>query len=336
MARRPAPRDENGPDVAAFIARSEIAANLARHSRSVDRNDAALLPSASTADGTVVEGSACDFATMLTGATEGAPTMLHRTTNMLIRVEGDRARSESYVIAYGRTPGAAGPGPQRLIGGRYLDRHERSPDGWRIAHRTYVLDWTINLTSPEAVPDGWLDGAQCDDDASHGLFGAFHTHTGQALHDLVCTYARAVDRADEALLASVFHPDADVVTGVIDGKGPDFARGIVTMLRGNARSAFHSITDEHYDIAGETATGEVHILAHMVTLGDEPQETLTGGRYLDRYERRDGTWRIARRTFVHDWSMSQPATFEQDGLFENLKMRGGWAPDDPSYGFFGS
>ena len=31
---------------------------------------------------------------------------------------------------------------------------------------------------------------------------------------------------------------------------------------------------------------------------------LFAGRYVDRFERRAGTWRIARRVVVHDWSVS--------------------------------
>ena len=35
-------------------------------------------------------------------------------------------------------------------------------------------------------------------------------------------------------------------------------------------------------------------------------ERLTGGRYVDRFERRDGRWRIAERTFVLDWMRTRP------------------------------
>jgi hypothetical protein len=31
-----------------------------------------------------------------------------------------------------------------------------------------------------------------------------------------------------------------------------------------------------------------------------------GARYVDRYERRDGQWKIARRTVVHDWTRVDP------------------------------
>lgn len=350
MAIAPAQRTDAARD---FVAHSEIATNLARHSRGVDRNDAALLASAYTPDATVAyglfEGPAHQFATILTDAMEGAPTTLHRTANMAIRVDGDRARSESYVIAYTRTPEDGGAGRQRLIGGRYLDRHEHRDGAWRIAHRTYVMDWNTNVDSREIGPTSGLHGAQRQGDPAHALFATVRADQNQgdmpmgsleealakqALHDLIVTYARGVDRGDEATLATVFHRDAEVVTGVIDGKGPDFAREIVAMVRGSLKSCFHSVANEYFEVSGDTAAGETYVVAHMLTLGETPQETLTGGRYLDRFERRDGRWRIARRTFVHDWSMTQPATMEEAGMYESLRTRGGWAPDDPSVAFW--
>ncbi len=340
---------------AMLAARAEIATNLARHSRGVDRSDYALLTSAYHPDAEVAygmfEGSARDFARYLTDAMTGAPVTLHRTSNMAIEVDGEAARSESYVIAYMRAPDGDTM-VQRLIGGRYLDRHERREGAWRIEHRTYVLDWNANVPSREgaALGDAPVRGAQGDADPAHRLFSEFSAANAkgdepmsnspvedavakQALHDLVVTYARGVDRGDEALLASVFHPNADVVTGVIDGKGPDYARDVVAMVRGNLRSCFHSVANEYYEVSGSKAVGECYVLAHMITAGEGAEETLTGGRYLDRYERRDGTWKIAHRTFVQDWSMTQPATMEETGMYEQLPTRGGWAPNDPSAGF---
>ncbi len=343
------------PGEADLVARVAIATNLARHSRGVDRNDFDLLAGAYHPDATVAYGmfvgSAADFARFLTDAMAGAPVTLHRTASTLIRVDGDRARSESYVIAYTRSPEGEG-WTQRLIGGRYLDRHERRDGEWRIAHRTYVLDWNANVASRElAALPGALLGRQRADDPAHALFDTHRQGVAkggqgmtsgsveeaiakQTLHDLVMLYARGADRADAAMLASVFHSDADIVTGVIDGKAPDYARDVVAMVRGNLRSCFHSVANEYYEVAGDRAVGESYVIAHMISAGDDASETLTGGRYLDRFERRDGVWKIAHRTFVLDWSMTQPVTMEAEGMYESLTTRGGFAPDDPSIAFW--
>lgn len=338
-----------------LAARAAIATNLARHSRGVDRNDPALLHSAYHPDATVAygffEGAAREFVKILTDAMAGAPVTLHRTSNMAVRVDADRARSESYVIAYTRAPDG-NIWYQRLIGGRYLDRHERRQGEWRIAHRAYVMDWNANVPSREpAASAGSLRGAQGGGDPAYALFAESRAAmkrpqpmtngsveeavAKQALHDLVVGYARGIDRADEALLASVFHADADVVTGVVDAKAPDYARDIVAFVRGELKSTFHSIANEYFEVSGDLAAGETYVLAHMIG-GDGAEETLTGGRYLDRFEKRDGSWKIAHRTFVLDWSMAQPVSMQEAGMYEQLTTRGGYAPNDPSTAFWAS
>lgn len=343
-----------GDRVAEFVARSAIATNLARHSRGVDRNDLALLLSAYHPDAEVAygmfEGRAVDFVQHLTDAMEGGPVTFHRTSVMAIRIDGRHALSESAVIAYARTPNGEG-WVQRLIGGRYLDRHEQRGGEWRVIHRTYVLDWNANLPSRESrVPGRSPQGAQRENDPAHRHFldfrgraagegGAMSTATveeaiaKQALHDLVTTYARGVDRADATLLGSVFHAEAEVVTGILDGPAPDYVRGVTAMIRDGMRSCFHSVGNEYFEVEGDRAVGETYVLAHMLSR-DGKEETLTGGRYLDRFEKRDGVWKIAHRRFVQDWNRTQPATTETGGMYENLRTRGGYAPDDPATAFW--
>jgi hypothetical protein len=36
-------------------------------------------------------------------------------------------------------------------------------------------------------------------------------------------------------------------------------------------------------------------------MGEEQRDTIIGGRYLDRIEKRGGEWRIAKRTMLYDW-----------------------------------
>jgi hypothetical protein len=38
-------------------------------------------------------------------------------------------------------PGTAG-GDNYIVAGTYSDRHVRTPDGWRIAHRRLDVSWT--------------------------------------------------------------------------------------------------------------------------------------------------------------------------------------------------
>ena len=84
---------------------------------------------------------------------------MHRPSNMWIKINGEQAISESYVVVYTMT------GPmQSLIGGRYLDRHERRDGQWRLSHRTYVFDWNIN----QPATGSGLPGFDACADFRHG------------------------------------------------------------------------------------------------------------------------------------------------------------------------
>lgn len=343
----------------ALIARQGIANALALHSRGVDRADTNLLAAAYHSDATVdygfFAGAAAELAAMLASAQKAGPVTLHRTSNMWIRVDGDRAVSESYVIAYVASTGE--DARQRLVGGRYLDRHERRGGEWRLSHRTYVLDWNINQpsTAVAADPPVALDhyvpaGGHAAADPGRALL-AFHAarHRSKglsampappsdttldialskiALHDLSMMYARGVDRGDAALVAAAFHPDATVISGIVNGTAPDFACEIVAYVTANTDYCFHSIANEWFEVSGDTAIGESYVIAMMTTGG---RDVMTGGRYVDSFERRDGTWKIAARTFVFDWSTDNPASGETGGMFESLTTRGCFGPGDPVY-----
>src|SRR3546814_11016253 len=53
----------------------------------------------------------------------------------------------------------------------------------------------------------------------------------EAIRQLVAGYCRGVDRADAALLASIFWEDATVISGIVNGTAPDFARDITAFVR---------------------------------------------------------------------------------------------------------
>ena len=347
-----------------LIARHAILNTLANHSRGVDRADVNLLASAYHADATVdygfFAGPAAMLVDILAAAQKSAPPTLHRTSNCWIRVEGNRAVSESSVIAYVEEADL-----QRWVFGRYLDRHERraghsGEDEWRLTHRTYVFDGNINRpntasrSDPPVAADHFVpEGGKGAADPGRALL-ALHAAAARPsasrtpamttpatreaaldaalaraeIHDLLMAYARGVDRADKDLLASIFAPDATVISGVVNGSGCEFATQITAFVRQNLEMCFHSVANEWIDVRGDEAVGEHYVLAQMVQNGTE---VLTGGRYIDRYVRRDGRWLIQSRIFVADWNHSHPSTMERDGFYEALSIRGSFGREDPVY-----
>jgi hypothetical protein len=346
-------------DVGTLAAKHAIENVLATHSRGVDRADEGLIASAYHDDATVdygfFTGPARDLAQMLAAAQLGRPVTMHRTSNIWTTVDGDTARSESYVIAAIESPGDAPE--QRLVGGRYLDAHARRDDVWRLTHRRYVMDWNINQPSTSSWPAPSLAlahfvprGGQGAADPGRALLAvaaAGLKHRGaetvtrknidadvdrvlskQALHELCMAYARGVDRGDVGLLSSLFHDDSSVISGIVNGSGPEFSRRIVEFVRTNLERCFHSVANTWFEIDGDGAVGESYVIAVATAGGND---VMTGGRYIDAFERRGGIWKFKSRSFVMDWSSTQPTSYQTDGMYASLTTRGCFGKDDPVY-----
>jgi len=350
--------------------RDEIANVLARHSRGVDRADYPLLRSAYADDGEVAygffTGPAETFARILADAQKPGAITLHRTSNMWIRLEGGAAISESHVTAYTQTPDEAGP-TQRLIGGRYLDRHARTEDGWRLKHRTYVLDWNMNWPGASAWHESAAEqmtprGGHGPADIGAALIALWRAGAGlsagdtapmtapqtaspartldalasrQAIHDLMMAYCRAVDRGDEASLAALFHPDATVVSGLANGSPETFAKQITAVVTGQLASCSHTVANEWIEVNGDQAVAESYVIAFTLSKGEAARQAIVGGRYLDRFERRGGEWKFRERVFVMDYNIDQPSTAQfGEGMYASLTTRGGFKPNDPVFEFW--
>ena len=342
----------------------EIRNVLSLHSRGIDRADVGMLTSAYHDGGTVdyrfFAGPAADFAEMLIAGQKAGPVTMHRTAQMAVDLGGDEASSESYVMAY-----ACDGTMQRLICGRYLDRLARREGRWRLVHRTYVLDTNMNWEGAfEAGPLGPLGhhvpvGGHGVQDAgtallalakasnqakSRGSDAMTNTRSDAALlddvvsrqqiADLTMAYCRGVDRADQELLASIFHDDSTVISGAFNGNGKDFASEICGVVEQAFEQTFHSIANQWIEIEGHGAVGETYVIAASTSrdTGEGSTDTLTGGRYIDRFERRGGAWKIAERSFVLDWTRSEPSTRQMnEGMYAALDLHGTRGKDDPVY-----
>ena len=131
-----------------LLAKQEIRDALMRYSRGIDLLDADLVKSAYHPDayddhGTF-KGNAHEFAEHVIVGLSRLECTEHFLGNSLIEVEGDRAYSETYHVAYHRIPaGEDGVAKDFTWGGRYVDVFERREGGpWLILHRTVVHSWS--------------------------------------------------------------------------------------------------------------------------------------------------------------------------------------------------
>lgn len=162
-----------------------------------------------------------------------------------------------------------------------------------------------------------------------------------AIHDVQMRYCRGIDRCDVDLIRSAYWPDGVDHHGIFDGNAVEFADFVVTHLRRSLRSA-HMVSNMSVAFQSQDdAEVETYVLSYAERPGDEgSSESLQGGRYLDRFNRRGEEWRILERTYVMDWNMNGPSTAQWEGrLYGRLSLRGGRWPDDPAYalipGLFG-
>ena len=150
-----------------------------------------------------------------------------------------------------------------------------------------------------------------------------------AIKDVHIRYCRANDRRDEELMRSCFHPDA-----VIELHEPlnvdafiALGREILSMYA----QTWHNTGNQLVEVAGDAAWVEHYTIStHRIAASDAGSERdfVVSGRYVDRMERREGEWRIARRIMLVDLSRTDPVLPQETGLGSN-----GGARDrtDPSY-----
>ena len=125
-----------------------------------------------------------------------------------------------------------------------------------------------------------------------------------AIRDVLNRYCRSIDRADAAALASAYHPDAQETHGNHTGDAAAFRSRAVRNTQERFLRMHHSLGTINIDLAGDVAYSEAYFAAGCVlrpAQDHKPMITVLHGRYLDRFERRDGAWKIAKRTVVKDY-----------------------------------
>lgn len=137
----------------------------------------------------------------------------------------------------------------------------------------------------------------------------------ESIRNALQRYARGVDRRDWALVAESYHPDAFDDHGGYKGGVP----GLLEWLdrrHTQIEQSMHFLGNCIIDFQTEAvAIAETYCVVYQ-RYGEESRETIQtwlgdevlppgkklmaelACRYVDRFERREGAWRIARRTVV--------------------------------------
>jgi|GEM_PF-163827 len=158
--------------------------------------------------------------------------------------------------------------------------------------------------------------------------------------DALMRYTRGADRHDKDLVRSAFWPEATISHGKpmpLD----EFVTWDDSRLAGYAAHQHH-VTGQTVDIDGNTAHVESYVVYFLVPRDRRadgvgaatPGRSLTSekslvgsGRYVERWEKRNGEWKILVREYVEDLTLKG----ETVDYCSTRVCLGSWDRNDPSY-----
>jgi ketosteroid isomerase-like protein len=156
------------------------------------------------------------------------------------------------------------------------------------------------------------------------------------IRDCLHRYCRGVDRVDAEAIRSSYWPDAVDHHGAYRG-GPEGLIELVLQGYSATDHVVHTICSTGIEVRGAQADVEAYFLAwHALETDDAGVriQTFLAGRYLDVFEKREGEWRVLRRTVVYDWIAKSPLPAGLgDEAFAARQPVGRHAPHDPLYAF---
>lgn len=157
------------------------------------------------------------------------------------------------------------------------------------------------------------------------------------IEDALKRFARAVDRQDWKLARTLYHDGAFDDHGFFKGP-PDEFLAHITKTHVHQDHSMHFNTNVLIEFtAADKAFVETYVLVLQrfrpgdakVPAGSAGLRVLASARYLDRFERRNGEWRVAHRTLVfgdmQPEPMKEPIKFPPEFTVQAHGM------DDPLY-----
>jgi hypothetical protein len=150
------------------------------------------------------------------------------------------------------------------------------------------------------------------------------------IRNCLALYCKGVDRTDADLIRQAYWPDVDA--SQLDFRG-DCEAFLAWSFPSVAKMDFmsHQIGNVLIELDGDRADVQTNFISYRRVAADGGLKGfVSGGRYLDRFEKRGGVWKIAKRLVVPDWSHELGMAPPGLPLAGAIKR---W-PEDISYGWF--
>jgi len=346
--------DDSAPLLSTLRDRLQIRDVILRAAMAIPTRDAASLLTFFAEDARVLgypeglELSPGEYVSSVTGAEwDGRQQVI---TNLEIDLDGDVAIASSMFIDTIAPDPAHRPVPTTtMTAGRFVDRVARIDDEWRITQRQIEVDWAVAGDAEILGQFRAAGGTTADVLEREQAIAEQRTALDeqslidrQNIADQIARLARGVDRLDLDVFTTHFDDSMTMAFGSIEVPGSTF----VGMSSGDAPNRYatqHAVSNVVIAVDGDEALSSTHlfgVISYRPGFGPafiKERNSATGGllfsgcRYLDRWQRVTGGWRLVRRDLVQEWT----------GRFDNTAMADFAASPasvgtrdlgDPSYG----
>jgi len=152
----------------------------------------------------------------------------------------------------------------------------------------------------------------------------------QAILDVVNRQARGHDRHDVELMNSCFWDDGVDEHGQYVTLGPEYGDWANAAHSAGFFGHQHNIANHTCDIDGDTAHCETYVIGNLLPRHTPGRAKYTSARYVDRFERRNGEWRIAVRRTVIEVEIEGDSKWPEHAMGESFP-KGAWDKGDLSY-----
>lgn len=126
-------------------------------------------------------------------------------------------------------------------------------------------------------------------------------------------YARGIDRHDREMVRSAYHDDAIDVHGSQAFQVEDFLDWAFAYHEQQLHHQ-HYLSNVTIEVSGDTA----HVETYYLFVGRFPDReiplTAAGGRYVDRFERKEARWAIATRVCTAEWRTTPESHLPDRGI----------------------
>jgi SnoaL-like domain len=169
----------------------------------------------------------------------------------------------------------------------------------------------------------------------------------EAIRETMCRYARGVDRRDYDLVRSVYHPDAFDDHGTYKG-GVDGLIEWIARRHATIEQSMHTLCNSTIEfLSDDVAVSETYLITTQ-RYPAEAKETIQAwvgdmkvganerlsvtmyARMIDRFERRAGEWKVAKRTVIIERTDSKLVPVREAAPISVEHVRG---PGDALYEF---